>query len=183
MDIWPLSTPYAQKNNLTDIEIKRFQTDWDQLHNIADFYDLLKGYALDELRVQAFELAGKSRAYRLQQNSIEELLTVVAQEGIATKIIVGNSACVQIYSGKIQHLVRHGQWFNVLDPSFNLHLDTTQIAQVWLIQRPSKYGQITAIEAFDAQEKSMLMMFGMMDYTQVESDAWREVVMALRPIV
>lgn len=179
MDIWMMPSPLIHDAQLSDSEIERYRQDWDALQEVHEFYELLKGYALDTNRIRAFELAGANRAYRLHTDSVEQLMTALSLNEVASKIIVGNSGCVQIFSGVIKQLVRYGKWFNVLDPHFNLHLDTDSISQVWLIKRPSRYGQITSIEAFDAQGETILTLFGVPDGITAEPDGWREVLNAL----
>ncbi len=182
MDIWMMPQAKIQLPTLVDYEIKRFRQEWDELQDVHEFYELLKGYALDTNRSKAFELAGKTRAYRLTTESVENLLTALSLNEVASKIIVGNTGCIQIFAGQVKQLVRYGPWFNVLDPKFNLHLDTNQIDQVWLVKRPSRFGQITSVEAMDAQGETILTLFGVQDAYSTERDEWREIVCGLEAL-
>ena len=57
---------------------------------------------------------------------------------------------IQIHTGPVRQLRRTGPWYNVLDPKFNLHLDTTAIASSWVVNKPTSDGWVTSLELYAA---------------------------------
>ena len=53
-----------------------------------------------------------------------------------------------------------GPSLNVLDPGFNLHLRADQLAEVWLVKKPTRHGMAVSIEAFDAEGMIIVQIFG-----------------------
>jgi putative hemin transport protein len=99
-------------------------------------------------------------------------------------IFVGNMGMIQIHSGPVEKIMPMGPWINVMDPRFNLHLRADHVAEVWLVEKPTKIGPAVSIEAFDAQGALILQMFGRRDaedtYAGVEQ--WNELVRGLPPV-
>ena len=62
---------------------------------------------------------------------------------------VGNPGCIQIHTGPIYTLKVMGPWFNILDPTFNLHLREDAIHQGWVVRKPTRDGIVTSLELFD----------------------------------
>ncbi len=54
---------------------------------------------------------------------------------------VGNRGIIQIHTGNVKKTLWHQQWFNVMDPDFNLHLDVTKIAEAWIVKNLQKTGK------------------------------------------
>ncbi len=67
-------------------------------------------------------------------------------------------------------------WLNVLDPTFNLHLDERGVAESWVVRKPTEDGVVTSLELFDAQGKTCAMFFGKRKPGIPEDPRWREVV-------
>ena len=65
-----------------------------------------------------------------------------------------------IHSGLIPTLKAMGPWQNVRDPRFNLHLRLDHVAEVWLVEKPTRRGPALSIEAFSADGALTLQMFG-----------------------
>ena len=86
---------------------------------------------------------------------------------------VGNPGIVQIYTGPVKKLLRTGPWFNVLDPTFNLHANTEQLESVWHVVRPSEDGDITSLECFNQQGELVLTLFGERKPGKPELESWR----------
>lgn len=66
-----------------------------------------------------------------------------------------------------------GDWFNVLDADFNLHLNMPAVAQLWRVRRPSTDGIITSWEAFSAEGELIVQLFGLRKPGQSELVGWR----------
>lgn len=167
--------PAVEKpTELADCEIDavNMRARWARLKDTHHFYALLKN--AKTTRTQALRLAGREWAEPLAVAAVPELLAAAAAQQLAIMVFVGNNHCVQIYSGTVTHLRWAGDWFNVLDPEFNLHLKAQAIAQLWRVRKPTVDGVITSWEAYDAQGNLIVQLFGVRTPNTPESAQWRE---------
>ena len=74
---------------------------------------------------------------------------------------------------------RLGDWLNVLDPDFNLHLQTRGVVELWRVRKPSIDGVITSLEAFDAEGELVVQLFGARKPGMAERADWRELAESL----
>jgi putative hemin transport protein len=89
------------------------------------------------------------------------MLEDVAHAEIGVMIFVGNRGCIQIHSGPVETLKPMGPWQNVMDPGFNLHLRADHVAEVWAVEKPTRAGPTTSVEAFDAAGGLIFQVFGL----------------------
>ena len=83
-------------------------------------------------------------------DAVERALESAAASGLSIMCFVGNRGMIQIHTGPVRQLRRTGPWYNVLDPKFNLHLDTTAIASSWVVNKPTSDGWVTSLELYAA---------------------------------
>lgn len=161
----------------SDIDLRRFHQDWDQLQDVHDFFALLKKHHLE--RRQAFRLAGQARARQLPIDLLEQALTLAADQELPIMVFVGNSGIVQIHTGPVKKLMRTGPWFNVLDPGFNLHANTDAFTEAWLVRRPTEDGTVSSLEIFDRNGHQVLQLFGARKPGQKERPEWQALLESL----
>lgn len=161
----------AEPNPDATIDAGALREAWRGLRDTHDFFPMLRRFKVG--RQQAFRLAGMEFAQPLEPAAIARALTLAAGQALPIMVFVGNPGCIQIHTGTITRLVQMEEWFNVLDPEFNLHLRTPAIASAWLIRKPTADGIVTSIEAFDAAGEVIVMLFGKRKPGQVEDPAWR----------
>lgn len=94
-------------------------------------------------------------------------------------VFVGNPGVIQIHGGPIRTVRPVGEWMNVLDDGFNLHLRTTGIAETWLVRKPTDDGIVTSVELFDAEGRQIAWIFGQRKPGQPELEAWRDLAHGL----
>jgi putative hemin transport protein len=149
-----------------------FADAWLALQDVHHFHGLLRKHGLT--RQQAFRHAPAGHACQLAGDAVDSLLRGAANSVLPIMVFVGNRGMVQIHSGAIQRVQRIGEWLNILDPGFNLHLQDGQLDEIWLVRRPTRDGIITAIEAFDTQGHSIVSFFGQRTEGEPELAGWRE---------
>jgi putative hemin transport protein len=154
-----------------------FADAWLALQDVHHFHGLLRKHGLT--RQQAFRHAPAGHAWLLAADAADALLRRAADSALPIMVFVGNSGMVQIHTGAIQRVQRIGEWLNILDPGFNLHLQDSQLHEIWLVRRPTRDGIITAIEAFDAHGHSIVSFFGQRTEGEPELAGWRELADAL----
>jgi putative hemin transport protein len=91
-------------------------------------------------------------------------------------VFVGNPGMLQIHSGPIQKVVMIGDWMNVMDPRFNLHVRSDSVAQAWLVRKPTVDGIVTSVELFNGSGEAIAMFFGERKPGKPELTAWRTLV-------
>ncbi|WAC75038.1 hemin-degrading factor [Roseateles sp. SL47] len=156
------------------INLATFHAEWADLRDTHDFFGLLKRHGLS--RVQALRLAEPRFVQPLPRSSAQELLSRAAQQGVSIMVFVGNPGMIQIHSGPIHQVVMMGPWLNVLDPGFNLHLREDHIASAWLVRKPTVDGLVCSMELFDAQGRTIAMLFGERKPGQAERCDWRQLL-------
>lgn len=145
---------------------------WDAMTDTHEFIHLLQRYGVT--RTQALRLAGEARARRVRDDAIDHVLRDVAETGERIMIFVGNRGCIQVFSGEIHRVVRHGPWLNVLDANFNLHLRTEDIASSWVVGKPTRSGVVSSLELYDADGETIACVFRKRDDRgRAEDEAWR----------
>lgn len=167
----PLASPETPDDQ---IDIKGFWNAWDGLKDVHEFFGVLRQFNLS--RSQAFRLAGIGRAYQVKQDSLEHLFYQARDSTLPIMVFVGNSGVIQIHTGPINKLKKLHEWFNVLDPDFNLHLKDGNIDQLWVVKKPTADGLITSLELFNESKTTMAMLFGQRAPGEPESPQWRSLV-------
>lgn len=114
-------------------------------------------------RLGAYRMAGAPLAQKLAVDGLEKAIYAAAAQKVPVMLFVGNMGCIQIHGGLIERVVPMGPWLNVLDPDFNLHLRSDHVAEVWLVNKPTRHGPAISVEAFDARGALILQMFGKRD--------------------
>jgi putative hemin transport protein len=161
----------------SEIDAPALLTDWQNLKDTHDFVPLLmKHKARPD---QAFRLAEGRFTRRLGKAAVRKLLETASERAVPVMVFVGNPGIIQIHSGPVSRIQTVGEWLNVLDPEFNLHLREDKIAQVWRVEKPTSDGIVTSVEVFDGEAERMATFFGKRKPGQPELDAWRDLVGAL----
>ena len=156
----------------SEIDVADLRERWSTLKDTHHFFALLKH--AKTTRPQALRLAGSQWAEPLATDALPELLTAAAEQQLPIMVFVGNEQCVKIHSGPVSNLRWAGDWFNVLDPKFNLHLKAHAITQLWRVRKPTVDGVITSWEAYDAKGELIVQLFGVRTPNTPESAQWRE---------
>ena len=96
-------------------------------------------------------------------------------------MFVGNPGCTQIHTDPVTTVQRIGNWINVLDRDFSLHLREDMVAQAWLVGKPTADGIVTSIELFDATSECIASFFGKHKPGSPETTGWRMLAESLAP--
>jgi len=159
----------AQVDTLVDVNALR--VGWSTLKDTHHFFALLKKHGTT--RTQALRLAGREWAEPLDVRELPKLLEQAGVREVPIMVFVGNRHCIQIHSGPVRNLRWMDSWFNVLDPEFNLHLQTTGVTELWRVRKPSSDGVITSWEAFDTHGELVVQLFGARKPGIPEREDWR----------
>ncbi len=176
-----VTTPYTQ--NLDErldeeIDVEGFRKEWEALKDTHDFYMLLRKYNVS--RTQALRLApSEFYAKQISKDAIVSMLEQASAEQTPIMVFVGNKGNIQIHTGEVSKTVWHQNWYNVLDPDFNMHLDMDKVAQTWIVRKPTEDGIVTAIEVFNEMGDIIVQFFGKRKPGIPELETWRNIVAQL----
>ena len=118
-------------------------------------------------------------AKKINNDKVVTLLEEASAREIPIMVFVGNRGNIQIHTGNVKKIMWHGPWINVLDPNFNLHLDTTRIAETWVVRKPTEDGIVTAVEVFNKEGEIIVQFFGKRKPGIPELETWRKLVAEL----
>ncbi|MEM8785686.1 MAG: ChuX/HutX family heme-like substrate-binding protein, partial [Pseudomonadota bacterium] len=152
---------------------------WANLQDTHEFFGMLNDFKVG--RHQAMRLAGSDFVRPVSLQAPRQMLEAAAENGVPIMCFVGNRGCIQIHTGPVKTIKVMGPWLNVLDPDFNLHLREDAIAHAYVVRKPTRDGDVTSLELFDAEGKNFVMFFGERKPGQVEREDWRSTVRALEP--
>lgn len=179
-DQQPMETTEAYELNLdekpdSEIDVEGFKQAWLDLKDTHDFFMMLRKFGVS--RTQALRLAPSHfHAKQISKDAIVTMLEEVATEKTPIMVFVGNKGNIQIHTGRVRKTMWHQEWYNIMDPDFNLHLDMSKIAQTWVVRKPTEDGVVTAIEVFNEMGDIIVQFFGKRKPGIPELDIWRETV-------
>ncbi len=177
----PVEPVTEPKPDLPDDEIDReaLRAGWRGLQDTHEFHGLLRKHHVG--RRQALRLVEGEFALPIEPaSSGERLLHAAAASQLPIMVFVGNPGCIQIHTGPIAKIARYGDWINVLDPDFNLHLRDTAITHAWVVRKPTKDGFVTSVECYDAPGELVIQFFGARKPGQPELEEWRSITALLQ---
>ncbi|WP_080239707.1 hemin-degrading factor [Spirosoma rigui] len=156
------------------IDVTGFRAGWLAMQDTHEFFGLLRTYGVG--RQQGLRLAPEGYARQLSLDTLNQVFATVAERELSIMVFVSNPGCIQIHTGPVKKLVQMGPWYNVLDPTFNLHLNETLVDQVWLTRKPTADGVVTALELFDRNGQNVALVFGERKPGKPELAGWRAVI-------
>jgi putative hemin transport protein len=174
----PPAAPVAVPDAAIDVAALRAR--WQALQNTHEFFHLLR--AIGASRTQALRLAGAEWAERVEPLGLRKVLEQARVAELPVMLFVGNRGMLQIHSGPVRRLVQRGDWLNVLDPGFSLHLDERGIDGAWVVRKPTSEGIVTSLELYDAAGENILLAFSKRKPASEEISAWRAIVAGLDPL-
>lgn len=153
--------------------------EWRAMTDVHQFFMLMKRHNLT--RQQTFELVGDDLACKVSNDALAQVLNAAHQEGNEIMVFVGNTGCVQIFTGNIEKVVPMKGWLNIFNPNFTLHLMEEHIAETWVTRKPTVDGHVTSLELFAKDGTQIAQLFGQRTEGQPEQTQWRAQVDALTP--
>lgn len=164
-----------------DADAAGFLAGWSQMKDTHEFFGLMQRFGLP--RQQSLRLAEGRFTWRLEPGAVEQVLRRAARTQTSIMVFVGSGGCIQIHTGPVHRIDTlqgpGGDWLNVLDAGFNLHLRSDHVAEVWRVEKPTGDGLVTSIEVFSARGELLAMFFGERKPGQPELAEWRQLVAAL----
>ncbi len=161
----------------SEIDVEGFKKAWTELKDTHDFFMMTRKYGVS--RTQALRLAPEGFTQKIDNAKVVNVLEEASEKNTPIMAFVGNRGIIQIHTGNVKKTLWHQQWFNVMDPDFNLHLDVTKIAEAWIVKKPTEDGEVTAIEVFNADGDFIVQFFGKRKPGIPELQEWKDLVASL----
>lgn len=161
----------------SEIDVTGFQQAWKDLKDTHNFFVMLRKFGVT--RTQALRLAPTGYATKIENSKVVNVLEDASEKRLPIMIFVGNRGLIQIHTGEVHKTLWHQQWFNVMDPDFNLHLDTTKIFETWIVKKPTDDGEVTSVEVFNKEGDFIVQIFGKRKPGNPELQAWKDLVAGL----
>ncbi len=174
MDVDP--SPYDKKEEFPDseIDVVGFQESWKDLKDTHHFFGMLKKYEVS--RIQGFRLAPEGFTQKIDNESVVRALEMARDRKVSIMCFLHSKGCVQIHTGEVRNLKFFGDWYNVLDPNFNLHLKMPAIKESWIVKKPTTDGIVSSLELFDAYGNLIVYFFGARKPGIPELDTWKSII-------
>lgn len=166
--------PKAEEKPDSEIDVEGFQKAWRELKDTHDFFMMTRKFGVS--RTQALRLAPEGFTKKIDSSKVVNVLEDASEKQLPIMIFVGNRGIIQIHTGNVKKTLWHQQWFNVMDPDFNLHLDVTKIAEAWIVKKPTEDGEVTAIEVFNKEGDFIVQFFGKRKPGIPELQEWKNLV-------
>jgi len=161
----------------SEIDAEGFKKSWIALKDTHDFFMMTRKFGVS--RTQALRLAPEGYATKIDNAKVVNVLEDASEKSLPIMVFVGNKGLIQIHTGEVKKVLWHQQWFNVMDPDFNLHLDVTKIAEAWIVKKPTEDGEVTAIEVFNKEGDFIVQFFGKRKPGIPELQEWKDLVASL----
>lgn len=169
--------PKAPEKADADIDVEGFQKAWSELKDTHDFFMMTRKFGVS--RTQALRLAPEGFTKKIDNSKVVNVLEDASEKELPIMIFVGNRGIIQIHTGNVKKVLWHQQWFNVMDPDFNLHLDVTKIHEAWIVKKPTEDGEVRAIEVFNSEGDFIAQFFGKRKPGIPELQEWKDLVAEL----
>lgn len=153
------------------VDVEGFRAAWRGMQDVHEFHGMLRRHKLSRRR--AMDLAEPYFVNPAPAGALGRALELAAARETPIMVFVNNRGCIQIHSGPIRTVRPAGDWDNVLDPDFNLHVRRDRVREAFVVRKPTADGVVTALELYDDAGDHVLQMFGVRKPGVPESPAWR----------
>lgn len=153
------------------------RTRWLAMTDPHEFIPMLHDLGLS--RITAVAAVGDDLAQQTGLLDVEKVLQQAAETDLPIMVFAGNKGAVQIHGGTVKKLMRTGPWYNVLDPDFNLHLNTEAVVSSWVVNRPTSDGPVTSLELYADSGELIVQLFGLRKPGNPELPQWRALMKSL----
>ena len=168
-------TPDTRGGNEVDDAVLR--DGWAALTNVHQFTALLARLKVN--RLTALRHVGPRWALPGRPDAHRALLERVRDSGVPIMVFVRSPGCTQIKSGSVARLMENGEYFNVFDPEFHLHIREPRLHEAWVVRKPTAGDTVTSVEIYAEDGELVLQFFGVRGEDGREDLNWREVAEAM----
>ncbi|MBY5952185.1 hemin-degrading factor [Algoriphagus marincola] len=167
----------AEYVNKEDLDFESFSSDWENMKDTHDFFGMLRKYKLN--RLNAVEWIDDKWAYEVDRLSVRKVVEVAAETKLPIMIFAGNKGNIQIHQGKVKTIKQLGDWLNVMDPEFNMHLNESVVDRAFVVHKNTTEGLVSALELFDVEGEMVAQFFGLRKPGIPQKPEWKAILDSL----
>lgn len=169
-------SPTKAKEAVSDeeIDVAEFQDAWKTLKDTHDFFGMLRKFKL--ARTQSFRLAPEGFTTQIDNKAVIRMLEKAVEKKVSIMCFLHSPGTIQIHTGEVKNLKFYGDWYNIMDPKFNLHLNLPKVKETWIVKKPTADGIVTSLELFDKNGELITYFFGARKPGKAELPEWREII-------
>ncbi len=175
LDLVPFDTPTYTTQEALDLD--SFVADWESMKDTHDFFGMLRKYKLN--RLDAVKWIGEKWAYQVDRLAARKVVESASQTQLPIMIFVGNKGNIQIHQGKIRTVRQLGDWLNIMDPDFNMHLNEQEIDTAYVVHKNTTEGLVSALELFDKDGEMIAQFFGLRKPGLPQKPEWKALLDSL----
>jgi len=150
---------------------------WREMKEVHDFYILMRRFKLT--RQQLFNSVSDDLAYKVDNDSIQKILSLAKSNNEELTIFIANTGCVQIFTGLIGKIFIKGEWLNVFNEKNKIHIDYENIYESWVVKKPGEFGFVHSLEVFSESGEQIIQIYGQRNEGEDERESWRRLVKKL----
>lgn len=168
LEVAPLDEPEERADG--DVAVEAFRAAWAAMTDTHQAHPLLREHGV--ARLQAMRLLGPEWVTPVGADTLRRLLERSAADAEPLMVFVGNTGCIQIFSGTVSRIVVMDEWLNVLDPAFNLHARTTGFAHAFVVRKPTDRGLVWSLEIYAEDGTTLCQVFGQRTEDRSQRASW-----------
>lgn len=172
LDLESFESPVYTTREALDYE--GFQADWEGMKDTHDFFGMLRKYKLN--RLNAVEWIDDKWAYEVDKNVTRTVLEAAAESQLPIMIFAGNKGNIQIHQGKVKTIRVLGEWLNVLDPDFNMHLNEQVVDRAFIVHKNTTESLVSALELYDKEGEMVAQFFGLRKPGIPQKPEWKAIL-------
>ncbi|MFD2201514.1 hemin-degrading factor [Shivajiella indica] len=172
-----ITEPFESLEYSKKIDLEAFTQDWENMKDTHEFFGMLRKYKVH--RLDAVKWINDKWAYEVDRLSTRKILETAASEKMPIMIFAGNKGNIQIHQGKVRTIRQMGNWLNVLDPDFNMHLNEELIDSAFVVHKNTEDGLVSSLELFDRKGDMIAQFFGLRKPGIPQLDAWKKLIDSL----
>ncbi|MCR9015097.1 hemin-degrading factor [Aquiflexum gelatinilyticum] len=165
---------YPKPEFAKKIDMEAFTYDWENMKDTHDFFGMLRKYNVH--RLDAVKWINDKWAYEVDRLSARKIVETASAEKMPIMIFAGNKGNIQIHQGKVRTIRQMGNWLNVMDPDFNMHLNEEIIESAYVVHKNTSDGLVSSLELFDKEGEMIAQFFGLRKPGIPQLDAWKQLI-------
>lgn len=169
--------PTPEYTSREELDFEGFSSDWVNMKDTHDFFGMLRKYKLN--RLDAVKWIDDKWAYPVDRLSARTVVEKAAETQLPIMIFAGNKGNIQIHQGKVRTVRQMGDWLNVLDPDFNMHLNENVVDSAFVVHKNTEDGLVSALELFDKKGEMVAQFFGLRKPGLPQKPEWKALVDSL----
>lgn len=160
-----------------ELDFSSFSQDWENMKDTHDFFGMLRKFKLN--RLDAVKWIDDKWAYEVDRLAARKVLDVASSTQLPIMIFAGNKGNIQIHQGKVKTIRQLGDWLNVMDLEFNLHLNEAEVASAYVVHKNTTEGLVSALELFDHSGEMVAQFFGLRKPGIPQKPEWKALLDSL----